>query len=142
MDKIIYRRNHLKQIPSDPVRDDYVFDIHALSGQRVEEIPGRRESLPEFLKYVKDLCDEYEYNLEIHEVDSGVVLQLSIDIGQYTDGNLNRLIGITDDIEIASGIIDRDITFYLRYCVQAYYRDGDRVFPPILGQWSPPRRAT
>lgn len=134
MDKIIYRRNHLKQRPSDPVRDDYVFDMPAFSGQSVEDIPGRREKLPEFLEFAKNFCDEYEYNLEIHEVDNGVVLQLSVDVGQYTDGRLNRLIGMTDDIEIAAGIIDRDLTFYLRYCVQAFYRDGDRIFPEILGQ--------
>ncbi len=134
MDRIIYRRNHLKQIPSDPVRDDYVFDMPPMSGQYVKEIPGRREKLPEFLDLAKNFCDEYEYNLEIHEVDNGVVLQLSVDVGQYTDGRLNRLIGMTDDIEIASGIIDRDLTFYLRYCTQAFYRDGDRIFPEILGQ--------
>lgn len=134
MDKVIYRRNHLKQTPSDPVRDDYVFDMPGLSGQSVEDIPGRRERLPEFLEYAKDFCDEYEYNLEIHEVDNGVVLQLSVDIGQYTDGRLNRLIGMTDDIEIAAGLFDRDLTFYLRYCVQGFYSDGERIFPEILGQ--------
>ena len=134
MDKIIYRRNHLKQSPSDPARDDYVFDMPPMSGQFVEDIPGRREKLPEFLESAKNFCDEYEYNLEIHEVDNGIVLQISVDIGQFTDGRLNRLIGMTDDIEIASGIADRDLTFYLRYCTQAFCRDGDRIFPEILGQ--------
>ena len=133
MDKIIYRRNHLKQKPSDPIRYDYVFDMPALSGMSVEDIPGRREKLPEVLEYAKNMCDEYEYNLEIHEVDDGVVFQVSVDVGQYTDGHLNRLIGIADDIEIATGIIDRDITLYLRYCVQAFYRDGDLIFPQVLG---------
>ncbi len=134
MDKIIYSNNHLKQSPSDPVRDDYVFDMPPDSGQSVIDIPGRRGKLSEFLAFAIGICDEYEYNLEIHEVDNGVVLQLSVDVGQYTDGRLNRLIGMTDDIEIASGIIDRDLTFYLRYCTQAFYRDGDRIFPEILGQ--------
>lgn len=136
MDKIIYRRNHLKQSPSDPVRDDYVFDmpLSASSEMHIEDIPGRREKLPEFLEFAKNFCDEYEYNLEIHEVDNGVVLQLSLDIGQYTDGRLNRLIGMTDDIEIATGLFDRDLTLYLRYCVHAFYEDSDRIFPEILGQ--------
>lgn len=142
MDKIIYSKKYTKEEYAKALKEleaekndvgshpDFEEKWKRMSENiYIEEIPGRREELPRFIEMVKSVCDDYMYDVVIRQCKYGVIVELSLDCTQYMDGRLNRIIGMTDGINVAVGENNRDMTFYLSYGVVGMYCNGSRIFP-------------
>lgn len=144
MEKIIYTQTHpkpdieemMKEVEDVDLPEEGLptFDELINRGERLhlEEIPGRRWKAQMFVEAAKTLCNDYEYNVVIKETSQGVVVELSLDVSQYTDCRLKCLIGMADDITLAKDVNDRDLTFFLRMSIFAVCRGSERIFPELL----------
>ena len=124
MDKIIYSKKYTKEeyakaleafdALEDAMRSHHDFEERwkrMSESIYFDDIPGRREELLNFIELVKSVCDDNMYDLVIRQYTCGVLVELSLDCAQYMDGRLNRIIGMTDDMNITVGENNRDITF-------------------------------
>ncbi len=133
MKKLIYSKKYPEseelKVPPEVLLGAFAEAAERLCDELVYILlPCRMAFKEKYIEYAKEFAEKYEYDIEIYEARGGVELNLSFD-HQFTFGEFNNLIGMSDDISISSGIKGREFTVSLTYYTHAIYRDGKKLLP-------------
>lgn len=128
----LYREDNGEEMPEIP--ETTFEEFWELIGEtmRFEVLPERAKWQDKFIALAKELSEEFRMSIKIIRRSRGTKVILGLDLNQYMNGWLARLIGMADEIYITPNGEGRDITIELSYDIIGVYKKGRLICPDIF----------
>lgn len=106
--------------------DDIIKSL--TNGLESEEIPGRRQSVKDFIRTAIQISEIYELDIKITRYDTHVTVDYNFDFGGAL-GWMIDIIKMADDVSLFHPTEGHEIIMSIDYYTHAVYRRGKKILP-------------